>query len=581
MPVGDEAGDRDQSQSPAVDGEHLVTRRARGLALDTPVYRMGMPRLRARKRFYRLTHLLPALVVLAVVVFVIARVIGATTSWQNFAATNPCVLPESDVFGFPAWLRSMHWFNLLLMAVLFRSGIQILADHPRLYRTVHSTPGREWLRFRGPVPEDRVWTAVDDSMHLTPMVGLPGGRHTSGVARHWHFLSVPLWVLLGVAFIVLLFTTGQWRQLVPTTTAIVPSSLTCAVTYSGLEIPPGDAVSGFNALQQLTYFAVVFIAAPLAILTGIAMSPALGHRFAWYERIFGNRQIARSLHFLVWCFIAIFFVIHVTLVLVTGLARNMNHMVLGTDGQSWWGAIIGLGIVAAVIGLLALASGISWRSPRGVQHAFEAIAEPLNGLLFDRMAPRVEYREDQISPFMWPNGKIPSCDAYQQLKNDGFSDYRLRVYGDVEEPREFSLDELKALSHHEQITEHDCVQGWSAIAKWGGVQISEILDAVRPKEGARYAIFYAFKDEGVDDYYDAHDLTQLRNPDSILAYEMNGGPLPLLHGAPLRLRNESELGFKQIKWIESIEIARDYTHVGEGQGGHREDAEFLGRRAEI
>jgi hypothetical protein len=97
--------------------------------------------------------------------------------------------------GFPAWLRVTHYVNFFLMILLIRSGLQILMDHPRLYWSVHCTPGTEWLRLTPvQVPTDRVWTAKQDSRHLSPWIGLPGYRHTVGMARHWHFLSALFWV---------------------------------------------------------------------------------------------------------------------------------------------------------------------------------------------------------------------------------------------------------------------------------------------------------------------------------------------------------------------------------------------------
>src|SRR6266536_3101194 len=110
---------------------------------------------------------------------------------------NRVFTPETAVepYGFPAWLRITHYVNFLFLILLVRSGLQILADHPRLYWNVHCTPGTEWLRLTPvEVPKDRVWTAKDDSRYLSPWIGLPGYRHTVGMARHWHFLSVLFWV---------------------------------------------------------------------------------------------------------------------------------------------------------------------------------------------------------------------------------------------------------------------------------------------------------------------------------------------------------------------------------------------------
>jgi len=576
-----------ETSQEAHEHEHQVTKNAKGLGLDRPVYRFGTPRLRLRHRFLRLKWgYWVALVVLgAVIVMLGSKAIAATSWWQSFSADNPCFLPNQGSFDYPAWLRALHWFNVLLMIILLKSGIQILADHPRLYTNIHSTPDREWLRFRGPVPKDMVWTALDDSTHVNPWIGLPGGRHTSGMARHWHFFAVAGWLLIGVAFIVLLFATGQWRQIVPTTVEMVPSALNCAVTYGTLSVPAGEATATtLNSLQLLVYFSVVFIAAPLLILTGLAQAPAISHRYRFITRIFGNRQLARSLHFLLWLYVLVFLVIHVALVLFTGLARNMNHIVMGNSSESWTGAIIGLVIILVICLIIWWTNWISWVKPRTVQRGFERIAQHFNRFLFGKMAPRVQWKEKDISPYMWTNGNPPKSKEFQQLLETDFRDYRLPVTGLVENPHDFSLDELKTLGMSEQITEHDCVQGWSGVAKWGGIQMSRILEVVQPKPEARYAVFYAFTDDGPNakpTYYDVHDLWQMREPESILAWEMNGEPLPLLHGRPLRLRNERQVGFKQIKWIKAIELRDEYASLFQGQGGFRPDTEFQARTTDM
>ncbi|MDP3971891.1 MAG: molybdopterin-dependent oxidoreductase, partial [Candidatus Nanopelagicales bacterium] len=542
--------------------------------------RIGKKFVRLRWQFWVIL-----IVVVAVAgVFACKAIIG-TTWWQSFATDNPCLLPGQGSFDYPAWLRALHWFNVLLMLILLKSGIQILADHPRLYPHIHSTPDREWLRFRGPVPKDRVWTALDDSTHLNSWMGLPGGRHTSGMARHWHFFAVAGWLLVGAAFIILLFATGQWRQIVPTTTEMVPSALTCGVTYGSLAIPAGEeAAAAYNSLQLLVYFSVVFIAAPLLILTGLAQAPAVSHRYKWFIRLFGNRQMARSIHFLLWLYVVIFLIIHIILVAVTGLARNMNHIVLGTSGHDWTGTIIGLVIIAVICLVLWWANWISWAKPRAVQRGFERIAQHFNRLVFGKMVPRVQWKEKDISPYLWPNGAPPKSKEFDQHLATDFRDYRLEVGGLVENPHEFSLDELRNLGKSEQITEHDCVQGWSGVAKWGGVQMSKILDVVKPKPEARYAVFYAFTDDGPKakpTYYDVHDLWQMREPESIVAWEMNGEPLPLIHGTPLRLRNERQVGFKQVKWIKSIEFRDEYASLFDGQGGFRPDNEYQARTTDM
>jgi hypothetical protein len=143
-------------------------------------------------------------------------------------------------------------------------------------------------------------------------------------------------------------------------------------------------------------------------------------------------------------------------------------------------------------------------------------------------------------------------------------------------------DALADLPKQEQITTHFCIQGWSGVAKWGGVPMRHILELVRPTPDARYAVFYSFADGGeVGRYYDVHKISNMRHELTILAYEMNGAPVSVLHGAPLRLRCENELGFKMVKWIAAIEFVHDFADLGAGQGGYNEDHEFYGYRMPI
>jgi hypothetical protein len=127
--------------------------------------------------------------------------------------------------GLPIWVGVQHFFNLFLLIFIIRSGVQILSDHPRLYWTRHSTPGKDWFRIQKPVPADPLWTAKQDSISLRGQVGLPGIRHSIGLARWWHLGVNTLWLLNGAVFYVLPFTTGQWRHVVPTGWSVLPNSV--------------------------------------------------------------------------------------------------------------------------------------------------------------------------------------------------------------------------------------------------------------------------------------------------------------------------------------------------------------------
>ena len=534
-----------------------------------------------------------ALLIISPVLLVLA---AAYIQWAVFGLPDltsiSTLVPESAgaPSGFPAWLRITHYVNFLLLILLVRSGLQILADHPRLYWNVHCTPGTEWLRLTSvDVPKDRVWTAKDDSRYLSPWIGLPGYRHTIGMARHWHFLSVLFWVGNGLVFVALLFMTDQWKRLVPNSWQIIPDAWAVFVHYATFHLPPEpDGFYHYNALQQLSYFGVVFILAPLAILTGPSMSPALTNRFKWYPKLPGNRQIGRSLHFLVMCAFVIFLVGHVSMVAITGFVRNMNHIVVGTDDASLAGIYLGLLGIGVIIAVNALANWLAWRRPRLVQRVARAVVTPVMAFLLDRPAPQAEFRREDISPFLWANGKVPTSDEWTALAANDFKDYRLKVCGLVENPVDLSLDDLRALEKKEQITLHHCIQGWSGIAEWGGLPLAALIRLVGPRPSAKAVVFHSFG-EGVAihdsvagvRYYDNLAIENALNPQTLLAYEMNYQPLNRLHGAPLRLRVENQLGFKMVKWIQTIEFVEDVKSIGKGKGGFAEDYEYFGELANI
>src|ERR1051326_8206373 len=375
--------------------------------------------------------------------------------------------------GFPFWVRYAHFFNFLFLSMLIRSGLSILMDHPRLYLNNNCTPGTEWIRFTPlKVPLDRMWTAKDDARYISPLFALPGYRHTIGVARSWHFINVYGFIITGLVFVTLLFATEQWRRLVPTSWMVVTQAWRTFVVYANFQLPPEpNGFYGYNALQQLAYFAVVFICGPLSILTGIAMSPALANRFPLFPRLFGGRQTARSIHFVLLLGYVAFLIVHVTLVALTGFARNMNHIVLGTDDQRPLGMILGFVGIAVVIFSWIAAHFISWRFPRTLQHLQKAVSQPLRLATLNRLAPHQRYRRDEISPHFWPNGKIPVSEEWKRLAASSFRDYKLKIGGLVEKPAALSLPELKGLGETEFTTMQHCIQGWIGTERLWGMRI--------------------------------------------------------------------------------------------------------------
>lgn len=515
----------------------------------------------------------------------VAAIVGA--AWIEFAVWGlPAVPAVPQIYpnnfagphGFPAWVRYCHFFNFLFVMLLIRSGLSILVDHPRLYFNDGCTPGSEWIRVTPlKIPKGRLWTAKDDARYISPLVGTPGYRHTIGIARVWHFINVHGFIATGIIFIAMLFSTEQWRRIVPTSPLVLLQAWNTFVHYATFHLPPEpNGFYGYNALQQIAYFTVVFVFGVLAIATGIAMSPAVVNRFPWYARIFGGRQAARSIHFLTMVSFLAFLVVHVTLIVMTGFARNMNHIVMGTDDGNPIGMYLGfVGIFVVIVSWIA-AHYISWRHPRGLQHALKSVTYPMQLLTLNRLLPEQKYSEDQISPFFWPNGKMPIREDWKNLLESGFKDFRLRVGGLVENPVELSLADLESLGEVEHITMHHCIQGWSGIAKWGGVSMAKLIQLVRPKPEARVVAFFSFGEALYGGhYYDTQSIENVQKPQCLLATHMNGKPLDGVYGAPLRLRVENQLGYKMVKWIERIEFIQSEKLLGEGEGGKNEDDEYF------
>ncbi len=488
-------------------------------------------------------------------------------------------LSLSDPKGFPWWLSLSHWVNFFFLIMITRSGLSILADHPRLYWNQGCSPNSEWIRFTPiKVPNDRVYTAKEDSRYLNPVIGLPGYRHSVGIARAWHFITVPFFLLNGVIFIALLFFTDQWKRLVPLSWQVLPDSWNVFVHYATFHMPiEPNGFYHYNALQQISYFAVVFLLTPIAMLTGMAMSPAIENRFHWLPKLFGNRQGARSIHFLVMLAYVAFIIIHVALVAATGFTRNMNHITMNTDSQtSYAGLYIGLGIIIFTIAFGLLAHWISWQRPRSLQQTEAAINGTLWLNTINKFKPKPYYKQKDISPYFWVNGKMPVSEEWRKLAGNKFKDFKLSIGGKVENPVYLSIEDLQQMGLEQSITMHHCIQGWSGIAEWGGLPIKALVELVKPAPSATTVVFYSFG-EGLygGTYYDTHTLDNCLKSESILAWEMNYQPLQEKYGAPLRLRIENQLGYKMVKWVCKIEFLDTYENIGKGYGGKNEDDEYF------
>ncbi len=188
----------------------------------------------------------------------------------------------------------------------------------------------------------------------------------------------------------------------------------------------------------------------------------------------------------------------------------------------------------------------------------------------ERLAP--EYRPDQRSPDIRGNGSLTVDSAfYRDELASGFPRWQLAVTGLVAAPLSLSLADIRALPQRTQITRHDCVEGWSAIAEWRGPQLGALLDAAGLSDKARFIVFRCADTLYGRPYYESIDLVDAYHPQTIIAHELNGAPLPEKNGAPLRMRIERHLGYKHAKYLTAIEAVASLDDIGKGKGGFWED----------
>ena len=203
---------------------------------------------------------------------------------------------------------------------------------------------------RSRVPRDRIWTAKDDARYISPLVATPGYRHTVGIARVWHFINVHGFIITGIVFVFMLFATEQWRRIVPTSPLVVSQAWNTWVHYATLHMPPEpNGFYGYNALQQIAYFTVVFVFGPAGHSDWHCHVAGRGESFS-LVRADLRWQAIRQIHpFPHHAQLRGFLVVHVTLVVMTGFARNMNHIVMGTDDQDIWACCVGFVGIGVVV----------------------------------------------------------------------------------------------------------------------------------------------------------------------------------------------------------------------------------------
>jgi thiosulfate reductase cytochrome b subunit len=275
-------------------------------------------------RWFKLVWIVPVVIVVLALVVLAARVFRGSDAGVSFLRefSGHSGLPDFAPVGFPAWLQWEHGLNAFFILFIIRSGWAV--------RTT-KRPAAYWTRNnKGPIRTkgSPVRISIDLWLHLTVDT---------------------LWVLNGVLFYVLIFSTGQWTRIIPTRWDIFPNAVSAGIQYASLNWPTESGWSNYNALQTISYFLVVFIAAPLALLTGLRMAPGLAARWKPLDRVFPV-TLARKIHFPTMVFFVAFIIVHVVLVLATGALNNLNHMYAGNNGNGWAGFII---FAATIIVMIA------------------------------------------------------------------------------------------------------------------------------------------------------------------------------------------------------------------------------------
>ena len=320
---------------------------------------------------------------------------------------------------FPMWVVITHFLNLFFMLLLFRSGFEVLSAFPKLYWHDDSPPGREWLRLSKTAygaDSRKPWSSLDEEESWSPLVALPGKKNL-GLGRHWHFMSIQFWILTGAVYIVMVFVTGYWHYLVPQHWSLVPDSIKSIGVYLQFELPAKIPGQPFEPAQKLAYFIVIFIMAPLQIASGAAMSPSVLARFPWYGKLFGGKQGARSVHFLLMCAFAAFIVVHTAMVIVHGVPKEFAAIVLGDPGGDRRLALgIGLAGLFVILVFHVIITWFSLRYRRRTQRLLGIIVNPFERAISRTFSSRQHFDRGDISAIL-PGQRLPT--ARRRLPGSG------------------------------------------------------------------------------------------------------------------------------------------------------------------
>lgn len=279
---------------------------------------------RLNTRWSRLFWLVPvALAALAIAVLV-AQWLRAGEATAGFFIDYPgsTPLPANAPVGIPAWLAWLHFLHSLFLLFIVRSGLRVYG------------------RQRPPA----FWTRNNTGLLRTRQAPRRMTLHV-----WWHLVTNALWVITGVVYIALLIASGHWMRVVPTSWDVVPNAVSAGIQYLSLDWPLLTSWTNYNSLQLLSYFATVFIAAPLALITGLRLAPAWPARWTRPHGILGERW-ARWLHLATLVYFVAFTIVHLALVLATSALRNLNYMYAARNESDW----VGAGIFAISVVVMAV-----------------------------------------------------------------------------------------------------------------------------------------------------------------------------------------------------------------------------------
>jgi DMSO/TMAO reductase YedYZ molybdopterin-dependent catalytic subunit len=256
------------------------------------------------------------------------------------------------------------------------------------------------------------------------------------------------------------------------------------------------------------------------------------------------------------------------------LFTRRNALVLGASGAG-----------LALSGCTKILSGDELTRYAGFQHVLaHAQTWTLDSqrFLLKGGAMAREYAVSDISPRFKANGTLhPPGDDYAKAVGENFASWRLVVDGMVARPLSLSVADIRGLPSRTQITRHDCVEGWSAIGQWTGVPLGLLLKAAGVLPQAKYVVFHCADNldgepekggmQAPGQYYESLALVDAYHPQTLIAHALNGKPLDIPHGAPLRLRVERQLGYKQAKYVQRVELTNSLAGFYAGKGGYWED----------